>query len=100
MAGACALIADAASMCVTDEVSSVGTSESSLVSLLRAESALAELPDGAAACAVLSLIEPLTTTALSDFLEHAAAESVSQSAGIVMAPSRTIFARGNKDIPE
>jgi hypothetical protein len=73
-------------MCVTDDVSSAGTSLSSALSLLRDESALVELPVGAGACATLSAVELFPTTARSALLEQETAESVSQSAENVTAP--------------
>jgi hypothetical protein len=100
MLGARALSVGAASTCVTDEVSSVGVSESFVVSLLGPESAGAEVLEGVATTAALSLVALCAEVDLSDFREHEAAPSVSRSAANVTAPSRRVIALSCKSIPE
>jgi hypothetical protein len=96
MLGACAFIAGAASMCCTADVSSVGVSESSVVSLLGDESVAAVAELFAVTCGTLS---PAATVAdFSELLEHAAATSVSKSDRQVAAPHARVFARSRKDI--
>jgi len=98
MLGACAFIPGAASMCCTDEVSSVGVSESSVVSALGDESVAAAADLFDVICGTLS---PAATVAdFSAVLEHADAASVSKSDTQVIPPYARVFARSRTDIPE
>jgi hypothetical protein len=85
-------------MCCTDEVSSVGVSESSVVSLFVVESVA---PAAARFAVIRGTLSPAATVAdFSADLEHAAAASVSKSDTQVILPYTRVFARSRKDIPE
>ena len=98
MLGACALIDGAALMCCTADVSSVGASESSVVSLLVDESVAGA---GALFETICGALSPAATVAdLSAVLEHADAASVSKSDTQVSPPCARVFARSRKNILE